>query len=328
MNWGELKTALFVNLGDRIDEFTEFEFGQVMDEAQVFLTRALPADMIPEMIESEEATLSVSSMATYDVPAAYHNQGLDVIDLRWDETDMGAGHVVTLLDSARRVGFSEFFAAKDILDEKIFLEIGAVLLVNSASGDPISTEKMKMITYKKKPTAYMGEYGGVVKTVMVRAYTTTGPGNLIELGNVASTTNYDTFDDLGVDPASFVGGMMLGFGQGSSFDEDYNSNSQYFKIVNAYDNGGQGYVEVDADAVLYTLDNYSTLLIAKPSGSHATPADDTDEPDLGIEWHGLMLDYAIAKAWLKLGDKEKAALYMSQFNGQLQQLGLKGVGPK
>lgn len=332
-----LQTALYAALGKQAAaEIGDWELNFYLTEAQRQIALMLPADMIPEVVEVANLTTSISGIIEFGLsthPTAYcwSAPGMQVISVLGDPvaiSGIAPVHTLSQRRLARKVTTEEFFQiigdVNNTSMDLVWTQEGQIVLTSFRTVS--ASIPQLLVKYKKDPQIQQtsGAFGGKCAQVNVTWDVTGANHALLKL--VSST-----WATLGIIPTDYAGGTVI---QGIPTSGTINTTMACARIIRMWDDTEvtpRGWLEARGPGTVFCASNWlytnifyeftnTQALIVSPAG--AAYDDAVETPYLGEKWTLPIIDRALSAIWMKLGDKERSALYMKSFMEQLQILGV------
>jgi hypothetical protein len=327
MTWGEIKTAWFTMLGAEAEQFTDFEFGQMIDDAQQYIGMILPSRMVPELMVMDQSVSSFSFEAlSTGVPfVVAKGDVMQVVSMSWDTEDYSALRPDPKYSPGRKVELEEFMRLKAFSTEQIWCERGDYVYLSPAPGDDGSGGYNVLMTYKQEPDTYHYMTGNDVTAVC--AYFHKHSSQEMELFD-HDTLSAVTFASLGLDPTDFDGGSLVLFWRGPDDFTDPFTNlvdtCTTYPVVRCGDEGStRGVIYIDPRYSFESNDNTVGILHKPQTGGEIwTSRGDSTSLSLDGRWQEPMLLRAMELAMIKLGKLDKAQLYRARLNESFKALGV------
>ena len=140
MNYGEIRASIYLALGDNAAKVTEFQLGEAIDMAQLWMVNTLPSELLPELINTEvdiDIDNSTGASNAGEFPADF------VRELYL--TDKTDGWTYRLMSKAN------FELHKSINTYDRIATVGA----GEIKVSPLGTDLVVDLTYIKEPTLYV-----------------------------------------------------------------------------------------------------------------------------------------------------------------------------
>jgi len=337
VKWGQLKTDFFSELiGDAKEQFDQYDFGQFIDDAQLSLIAQLPAKMIPECVEAVHPERYGNDEKLYGAAAAYIVDGVQVFSVEIETEDYDAEErTAPIYRSMRWADPQVFMATQKRYSDLMWTQIGDTILLNAVPSETWGDLPSLRIMQKKRPASYITTAGGTNYSFFGWATTSVPNNNLlptqVAIVGTAGGSDFQRSSDVGL---SFFNGLYDG---GIAIVTSAVSGMSYVRndgmiapVASVEDKAVSGEYGVAAVVTLeagYDIPEElpaSLLITIQPPSSGDTPAVQSDilSPTIADRWHRIMLDMALASAWLRLGVGDKHELYTKRVDAYMQKLGI------
>jgi hypothetical protein len=332
-----LKTAVYASLDAKMRaEVSDWEINFHINEAQRMLALLLPADLVPEIVRVVRTGTSFSGVGNYGFTThptawAYTAAGLQVLSVMVDTVNIGDTHTNPSREFAREVSVEEYF--KTIADigntsvDKIWCVVGSSILTNFRAGvQGGSPDSLLLVKYKDSPASIptTGGYTARVAVVLTSYDSVGGDMSLLKLTS-------GTWAALSITDGQFADGTVS---QAIPASGTVGTTVPTARIVRLWDDAGVGWLQargpgtVNSPAVGGVFAQWSsvtTLLVSPPSASYDDAIEDSY---LSSKWNLPIIDMALSALWMKIGDKERSALYNKSGMERLQLMGASVKGAK
>jgi hypothetical protein len=332
-----LKTAVYASLDAKMRaEVSDWEINFHINEAQRMLALLLPADLVPEIIKVARTGTNFTGVGNYGFTThptawAYTTAGMQVLSVMVDTVNLGATHTTPNREFAREVSIEEYF--KTIADigntsvDKIWCVVGSSILTNFKAGvQGGSPDSLLLVKYKDSPAAIptTGGYVGKVAIVGVSYDVTGGDMSLLKLST-------GTWASLVITDGDFAGGTIC---QSSPAAGSVGTGVPIARIVRLWDDAGVGWLQARGPGAVNTpatggvfaqWGSTTAVLFSPPSSTYDDAVEDSY---LSNKWNLPIIDMALSAIWMKIGDKERSALYAKSGMERLQLMGASVKGAK
>jgi hypothetical protein len=328
------QTALYAALGKQAAaEISDWELNFYITEAQRQIALVLPDELIPEVVEVANIPPSPTGIGDFGLsshPTAYAwaAPGMQVISIVGDPVNIATDHTLSQKRFARKVTTEVFFEmigdVNNTSCDLVWTQEGDILLTSFRTSS--TSAPQLLVKYKKAPQILQtsGAFVGRCAHVNVSWDSAGGNNSLLRLRS-------STWATLGIAPTDYTNGTVV---QGVPIIGTQNTAMACARIIRMWDTDDivvgdrRGWLEARGPGqlgsspnntdIFYELTDTSALII---SPSNINYDDQVETPYLSEKWTLPIIDRALSSIWMKLGDKDRSALYMKSFMEQLQMLG-------
>lgn len=325
-----LKTAVFAALGKASAEFSDWEIGFHIVEAQRKIAALLPPDVVPEIIRWGTLPNYVSGLSQYGLtnhPSAncYTAQGMQTLAILVDPVTISVNHTVPQRQLAREVLPEEYFHIIADLGnataDNVWCQVGSFILTNFRPGT--GSNGMLIAKYKLSPESVSGQslFGSYTARMVNANMSWDSAGGNHSLLRLVSGTWASLSGS--IVSSEFENGTII---QSVGTAPYYNSAIPVARIIRIWDDAGVGWLEARGpgrvtsnEYVFNEWTDTSAVLLSAPPTSYE---DAIENQYLANKWNLPIMSAALSNLWMKIGDKERSALYAKSYVEEMQQLGV------
>lgn len=324
MNYGEIKTAVFSSLRELGEEASLFDFGESINAALLQLTSMLPLEAIPELMVTKfiDRSGSVLSEGAVQLPERFYS--LEFVQFATSR----AGDGTVTRSTARIVPPEEFELLTSLgTAEKIASVTGQLVRFSPTpvgSGNEGDPKAIKMV-YKRRPVPYSS-----LRNVHF-------PGSCIDiLQHNDSPHTLDLYDwntapvtaaNLGFETVEDIIGCTILAGRSSA---TAGLSYELFRMT-VVDAGEDTTVQViiseddevpPVDDVTGTTTLQPSLILPRQQDETGKSVQSDDQvPDITEKWHHHIVDLAVARILISLGQYNPAAARLQLLTQKFQAMG-------
>lgn len=301
MNFGEIKTAVFASIpAEHRESISTFEFGEAIDAAQRLFAIVLSAEAIPEIVIDKFIDRANDVGATRILPLPEDFLRAEDVAFATERDDDGN----PLRHPARLVSPEEFIELENNTAEYIASVYNNLLHVWP---EPVEAQENEFaavrMTYRRRPRPYMSTAGVIQHAGRMHLRQQADSKRTFEC--VSYATGSEPFSYWGLDLNELVGGYA--YIGAPHMLADKIGELYVARIVMAWETATPAaMIRVSSDDEIPFEDEapgvgflfpycYVAQRQAWGHGVAATEAEDFEFPDLGPNWHSLIVDYALAR---------------------------------
>ena len=301
MNFGEMKTAVFAQIPVELREsISTFEFGEAIDAAQRLFATVLPAETIPDLVIEKFIDRGTDTNATRILPLPEDFLRLEDFAFATERDDDDD----PLRHTARLVSPEEFNELENNTTEFIASTYNNLIHVWPEPCEGVESESAACkAIYRKRPRPYMTTAGVVQNAARMHLRQRSESKRIFHCVSYDDTTEYP-FSHWGLDISELIGGYAY---IGAPYILADQIGPMYVaRIVMAWEEDGDARIRISSDDEIPFHDEspdvgwlFPYCMVAERQsfgyGYHMQEAEDWEFPDIGPNWHNLVVDYALAR---------------------------------